>query len=196
MLKLNTTPEKTKTGTIASLTELKAQLNIPNEFADDDAILAALLDTAIEAVEDDTHSDILDVTNVLEHDLTAANFSADAVHVPRLIHIYQAPVKSVSKIELWDGANWSEINAGLYNVNIEFNRLEIRFFDSHTAKKVKFTFASGYTDAKRPKKLKQAVLLKAADLFDAERSDFVVGTISSSNNVYARLISKHVRTYW
>lgn len=196
MLQIKTDPEKTKTGTVASLDELKNQLNIPVEFTDDDTILTALLDTAIETVEDDTHSDIMDVTNVLEHDLTAANFSADAVYVPRLIHIYQAPVTTVSKIELFDGTNWTEVNAGLYNVSIDFNRVEIRIFDSHTAKKIKFTFASGYADAKRPKKLKQAVLLKAADLFDAERSDMVVGTISTRIDVYARLISKHVRTYW
>lgn len=196
MLKLNTTPEKTKTGTVATLTELKAQLNIPDEFTDDDTILTTLLDTAIEAVEDDTHSDILDTANVLEHDLTADTYDNDAVNVPRLIYINQAPVRTVSEISLWDGANWTPINDGLYNINIEFNRLEIRLFDSHTAKKIKFTFASGYTDAKRPKKLKQATLLKAADLFDAERSDIIVGTIISRTNTYAALIRKHVRTYW
>lgn len=196
MLQIRTEPEKTKTGTVATLEELKDQLNIPRVFADDDLILTALLDTAIETVEDDTKSDILDVANILEHDLTAATFSANAVSVPRLVHIYQAPVRSVSKIEIWDGTTWTEINAGEYNVNIEFNRVEIGFFGSHTAKKIKFTFASGYTDARRPKKLKQAVILKATDLFDTERSNYVVGTISADMKVYARLINKHVRTYW
>lgn len=196
LLKINTAPEKTKTGTVASLSEVKKQLNIPDEFTDDDEMLALLLDTATEAVESDTHSDLLDTANVLEHDLTAANFSADAVNVPRLIYINQAPVRSVSNIEIWDGSDWTELLASNYNVNAIFNRVEIRLFDNIEATKIKFTFTTGYTDSKRPKRLKQAIILKAADLFDTERSNYVVGASNSDLKTYARLIDKHIRTYW
>lgn len=196
MLVLNNDPDKIKTGEVATIAEVKKQLNISDDFTDDDNMITLLLETAIEAVEDDTHSDLLDTANVLEHDLTAANYDAAAVNLPRLIYINQAPVKVVSKIELWDGTTWTEINAGLYSVSILFNRVELRIFESHTAKKIKFTFTSGYTDAKRPKRLKQAVILKAADLFDTERSNYVVGAAVFDAKTYARLINKHVRTYW
>lgn len=196
MLVINTTPEQIKTGAVATLDEVKAQLNIPVDFTDDDDTLDLLLDTAVESVEGDTHSDILDTANVLEHDLTANKYDAEAVSVPRLIYINQAPVKTLSKIETFDGTTWTEVSATAYNVNTLFNRAEIRCFDTLEAKKIRFTFTTGYTDAKRPKRLKQAVILKAADLFDTERSNYVVGTITADMNVYTRLISKHIRTYW
>jgi uncharacterized phiE125 gp8 family phage protein len=194
---LNTTPEKTKTGTVASLTELKAQLNIPDEFTDDDTILTALLAAAVESVEDDTRSDLLDTTNVLTHDLIATQYTADTVAVPRLIYINQAPVRAITKVEIsTDGNTWTTIAATAYSVRFMFNRVEVRLFDSATAIQIRFTFTSGYTDLLRPKRLKQATILKAADLFDTERSNYIVGAPVFDAKTYAALIVKHVRTYW
>lgn len=194
---ISTTPDKTLTGTVATITELKSQLNIPVEFTDDDTLLTDLLSVAVENVVDDINSDILDTTNVLTQDLTTQNYSVDAVAVPSIIYINAAPVRSISKIEIsTDGTNYTEIAATKYRVNIIFTRAEIRFFENNTATHIRFTFSTGYTDAKRPKKLKQAVILKAADLFDTERSAFIVGPSVFNAHTYARLIYKHIRNYW
>lgn len=194
LLTIATRPEKTKTGTIATLDELKRQLNIPVEFTDDDPILTDLLAVAVETVEDDTHSDIMETANVLEHKLSIDGTTS---RLARTIYIYQAPVKTVDKIETTtDGQNWTELDATKYGYEVKFNRVEITIFEQIDARAVKFTFKTGFADAKRPVKLKQAVILKAADMFDPERSNYVVGAPVVDNNVYLRLISQHVRTYW
>lgn len=194
LLSITTTPEKTKTGTIASLDELKRQLNIPVEFTDDDQILTDLLDVAIETVEDDTHSDILETANVLEQKLS---IDGKPARLARTIYIHQAPVKTVDKIEITtDGQNWAELLATKYGYQVLFNRVEITVFEPLELVAVRFNFKTGFTDDKRPKRLKQAVILKAADMFDPERSNYVVGAPVVDNNVYVRLISQHVRTYW
>jgi len=192
MLTINTAPTKTRTGTIATLDELKHQLNIPVEFTDDNTILTDLLSVAVEAVEEDTKSDIRDVSNVLVYDLTS---EGAATSVPSLIYINQAPARAVSKIEILNAGIWSTIAATGYRVDIAFTRFEINLFDSYTAEQIRFTFTTGYADAARPKQLKQAVILKAADLFGPERSNYSVTAITN-NLTYARLINKHVRTYW
>lgn len=185
-------PVKTKTGTVATVDELKRQLNIPIEFDDDNTILADYLAAAVETVENDTNSDILETVNVLTHTL-ALDYSAQPIHP--LIHINQAPVSAVSKIEKYNAGTWSDIPATDYKIEIEFNRVVIQFNTSHTAEKVRFTFATGYADAARPKQLKQAVILKAADMYGSERSNYATTAIADIQT-YARLISKHVRTYW
>lgn len=194
LLSITLAPEKTKTGTVANLDELKRQLNIPVEFTDDDPILTDLLAVAIETVEDDTHSDILDTANILEHRL---NIDGNTGRLAKLIYIYQAPVKTVDKIETTtNGQDWTELPAAKYGYQVKFNRVEINIFETIDAQAVRFSFKSGFADAKRPVRLKQAVILKAADMFDPERSNYVVGAPVVDNNVYVRLISKHVRTYW
>lgn len=193
LLTFSLDPEKTKTGTVATLDELKSQLNIPSEFTDDDQILTDLLAVAVEQVKDDTNSDILDTANVLEHALT---INKTAAQVPGTIYINQAPARSLDKIEISnDGTNWTEVDASQYHADLKFSRIEIQFNTIQTAYKIKFTFTTGYEDSKRPKQLKQAAILKAADLFDVERSNFGPTSLAD-NKTYLRLINKHIRKYW
>lgn len=192
MLVLTKDPVKTKSGTIATIAELKTQLNIPVEFTDDDTLLTDLLDIATETVEDDTHSDILNVANLLEHDNT--DIQKNEQSIQSIIHIYQAPVNDVSKIEKYTGGEWAEIPATDYKIVTKFTRVEIFFNTTHTAEKIRFTFSTGFEDAKRPKKLKQAVILKAADLYGVERSDYATTAVTSVKT-YNRLLNKHVRNY-
>lgn len=192
MLILNAAPEKTKTGTVATIDEIKTQLNIPVEFTDDEGIISHLLAVAIETVEDDTKSDIHDVHNTLTHDLGRPG---KAVAVPPLIYIYQAPAREVLKIEIENAGTWAELAEVNYKVEILFNRFEIRMYESPAAEKIRFTFTTGYEGANCPRQLKQAVILKAADLYGPERSNYAVNAISD-NKTYLRLINKHIRTYW
>lgn len=192
LLKLSTEPTKTKTGTIATTDELKRQLNIPEHFDDDDTILSDLLDVATEQVESDTNSDIMDTANVLEYTF---NKNGNSAQVPTDIYINQAPARSVDKIEIDNGSGYAEVSTADYSVTIEHSRIEIYFKTTQNAVKIRFTFTTGYTDAKRPKKLKQAALLKAADLFDPERAGYTT-TALAENKAYNRLIAKHIITYW
>lgn len=194
ILSFSNPPVKTKTGTVATVEVLKKQLNIPVDFTDDDELLQDLINVAVETVEDDTHSDILETENELTHTF---NLDGSVTTVNQYIHIYQAPVKEVTEIEVsTDGTNYTTVDPEKYGINIEFNRVEITFLENISAAKIRFTFTTGYADEDRPLKLRHAVILKAADLFDAERSNYVIGAPLVNNNVYSRLIRSHVRTYW
>ena len=67
MLALSKTPTKTRTLSTAIaatlLAQVRKQLNIEDEFTDDDTYLAGLIETAIETVEDDTNSAVIDTLN-------------------------------------------------------------------------------------------------------------------------------------
>lgn len=186
-------PSKTKNGTIATVGELKPQLNIPLDFDDDDAYLQTLLDTAVEQVESDTNSDVLDTANILT--LKLAKLPGELKSVPTLLQICQAPARTVSKIEYLNNG-WQDVAANDFGYDITFNTVEIQLRNALQAEQLRITFTTGYTDAKRPKRLKQATILKAADFYDVERSNYAAGVSIFDLKTYSNLLKKHVRTYF
>ena len=190
MTQIKKTPTKVKAGDPVSIAEVKAQLNI--ELADtcDDDLLALLLSVAIESVENDTNSDILNTVNTLEYKTENG--------VQSCYSIFQAPLKTLTKIEAYNGVSYSDIDSSKYELEINENRFlwfTINFLESVTAERLKFTFSTGFTDLTTPKILKQAILLRCTDLYDPERSSYSMNNIVETK-AYNQLIYKHKRQYY
>lgn len=187
MIILTKAPEKSKEGSIVTLDEAKRQLNIEPEETEDDQAINDLILVATEMVEDDINADILVTTNTLEH--------TDSQPFQRLIRIVQAPLKTFTKIEQLIDGSFVEIPSANYTVLKMYGYISIELDKTPESKTLKFTFDTGFAASKIPKKLKQAVLLKVADLFDTERQGYSASSLQK-NDAYQHLISKHIRKYW
>jgi len=185
MLIVSKAPEKTKTGEIVTLAQAKKQLNIESDFTDDDTHIGELINVAVEMVEDDINSDILDTENILQ---ITTSFS-------KKIQVMQSPMRVFTKLEKYYNNEWSEIDSDIYTVEAFYHYFLIEFSQSFNCDKLKFTFNTGYTASTYPKKLRHAVLLRCTDLYDNERQGYNLANIQP-NKAYQHCISKHVRKYW
>jgi len=178
-------PTKTKTGTPVTLAEAKKQVGIEPEFTVDDTYIEMLVGIAIDKIENDTNSDVLETDNVI---LFVPENGFQCYTIP------QAPLISVSKLEKRVGATWSEVATEAYQVTAGFSKFDIELLESITADQFRLTYKTGYVAANIPKVLKGAALLKTSDLFDNERQGYTMNV--AANKAYESLISKHIRTYW
>lgn len=178
-------PTKTKTGTPVTLAEAKKQLQIESTFTADDTFIEMQVGIAIDKVENDTNSDVLETTNVL---LFIPENGFQCYTIP------QAPYLSVTKLEKRIGATWSEVAATAYQITPGFSKFDLELLESIEADQFRLTYKTGYAAANIPKVLKGAVLLKTSDLFDNERQGYTQNV--APNRAYEALISKHIRTYW
>jgi hypothetical protein len=157
--------------------------------------IESLIEVAIESVEDDTNSDIMDVVNVITHRIGDGGESG----ISTIWQIAQAPFQSFTKLETSpDGTTFTEVPATNYKVTsnnlyitLEILSTQYLILSTH----LRFTYKTGYPDATRPTKLKQAALVRVTDLFDNERQGYNLNSVIE-NVAYRRLISKHVRNYW
>lgn len=182
---ITTLATKTKTGTPVSLTEAKAQLQIESGFTADDTHIQLLTAIALEKVEADTNSDVLETTNVLIFD-TENGFQCYTIP--------QAPYLSVSKLEKQVDGQWSEVATTDYQITPAFASFDLELLASIQADKFRLTYKTGYAAANIPKVLKGAILIKTADLFDSERQGYTLNV--AANRAYESLISKHIRVYY
>ncbi len=190
MIQITQQPEKEKSGQPVSISDAKKQVNLEPEETEDDAKLYELIQTAIELVESDTNSDILLTDNTLVVEVDRAPWQS-------LIRITQSPLNAFEKIEQYNNEteNYEEIPSADYSVVTMHNWISIKLTKSITAKKLKFTFKTGFNDFEIPLQLKQAILMKVADMYDPERQSYT-GNAIQQNNAYRHLISKHIRSYW
>jgi len=179
-------PTKTKTGTPVTKAEAKKQVGIEDNFTADDTYIEMLVGIAIDKVENDTNSDVLETTN----ELTFVPENGFQCYT-----IPQAPFLELIKLEKLNGVIWSEVDAEWYAAEAGFHKFELQLLSPIEADKLRLTYKTGYAVANTPKVLKGAVLLKTSDLFDNERQGFRPMTVMS-HDAYNTLISKHIRTYW
>lgn len=183
--------EKTQAGTICSLAEAKKQVQVETSDTDDDTMLSALIQVATENVEDDLNAAIFETTNVLTY--TIGDENNESINTKYKIEL--APLISVSLIEKYESGSWVSINSSAYKVITSFSFFVVEFLENITGDKLRFTFKTGYADADRPKTLKQAVLLRVADLYTNERQGYNLNSVVETR-AYSRLVAAHRRVYW
>ena len=182
------TPTRTFTGTVATYTEVKQQLNIESTFTDDDSYITRLIAVAIEQVEADINADVRNVTNVLT--LRIDDDTDDSIYrIPR------GPYQSFTKLEAKNGATWADVPAASYEVTAHGMYIDVELLIAVPADYLRFTYATGYVTASLPAKLKHAVILKAADLYDTERSNYAPGQVFDLRT-YERLLLEYNCKYW
>jgi len=172
-----------------TLAQAKKQCQIETDFTDDDAHITELIEDAIAIIEQNTKSDVLDTTNVLEYEISAEG-------IQTLYRIMQSPLQSFTKLEAYANNAYTDVPAASYKVTEGFNNFEVEITGSVSATKLRFTFKTGYeTAAKTPKPIKRAALVKVADLFYPERTSYTPGQ-PMKNTLYNDLIAPHIRRFW
>jgi len=181
-------PTKTKTGTPVSLAIGKKQIGIEDNFTVDDDFVAEKIAAAIDKIENDTNSDVLETTNIL---LFIPENGFQCYTIP------QAPFLSSNetKLEKRVGSTWSTVATTAYQVTPGFSKFDLELLESITADQLRLTYKTGYAEANTPKVLREAALLKLSDMWDNERQGYRPMTVMG-HDAYASLIRKHIRTYW
>lgn len=182
---ISSLPVKTKTGTPITTAEAKKQLEIESTFTADDTYIDTLVAAAIDKLEADTNSDVLETTNVLTFEVENS-FQSYTVH--------QAPLISFTKMEKKVSGSWSDVAEADYQITHGFSKFDIEILTLFDADQIRITYKTGYVAANIPKVLKQAALLKVSDLFDSERQGYTLNV--QANRAYEALINKHIRTYF
>lgn len=194
MITITTPLSKTisTTGAVCTLAEAKKQCQVETSDTDDDTYITSLIGVATENVKDDINAAILETTNVLEYRIGDEHGET----IQTTYRIPDSPLISLTKIEVYDGSTWADIDAATYETRNYFSCFEVEFTTQPaSAKRLRFTYKTGHTDATRPVTIKQAVLIRIADLYTTERQSHSYNNLSETK-AYTRLLSKHVRHYW
>jgi len=188
MYTITAIPTKAKTGNPVTLAEGKEQCNIePDETAFDNKVTLNIA-IAIDKIEADTNSDVLETTNTLEWEPETTG--AAVYKIP------QAPFLSFTKLQKLEanGTTWTDIAATAYKTEKGFSYFTIETLETIDTTKLKAIYKTGYAAADIPKVLKGAALIKTADLYDSERQGYTLNV--AANRAYESLISKHIRVYY
>jgi hypothetical protein len=151
-----------------TIEKLKKQLNIGAEFTGDDALFTDLLAVATVAISDIINADIAEVERTVEHNGEVAFYP-------------YAPVKSVTGTKA--GAETAVTITKMWEgVKVES--------DADT-----LVIKSGYGE-NIPEPLQHAILMKAAALYDTERTDQIIGVSVAQMGVIEALVRPYKRKYW
>lgn len=151
-----------------TIEKLKKQLNIEAEYTGDDALLTDLLAVATAAISDIINADIVEVERTVEHNGGEAFYPyAPVKSITGTKGGVETPVK-VTK--MWEGVK----------VESDADTLVIK---------------SGYGD-NIPEPLQHAILMKAAALYDTERTEQVIGASVAQMGVIDALVRPYKRKYW
>ena len=151
-----------------TIEKLKKQLNIEEAYTGDDALLTDLLAVATVAISDIINADIAKVERTVEHNGEVAFYPyAPVVSVTGTKGGVET---AVTATKMWEG------------VKVES--------DADT-----LVITSGYGE-NIPKPLEHAILMKAAALYDTERTDQVIGASVSQMGVIEALVRPYKRKFW
>lgn len=151
-----------------TIERLKKQLNIGEAFTGDDALLTDLLAVATAAVADIINADIAEVERTVEHNGEVAFYPY--APVVSVTGTKAGAETAVTITKMWEG------------VKVES--------DADT-----LVITSGYGET-IPEPLEHAILMKAAALYDTERTDQVIGASVAQMGVIDALVRPYKRKYW
>ncbi|WP_430811272.1 MULTISPECIES: head-tail connector protein [unclassified Carboxylicivirga] len=167
--------EKTVTAYRVTEAEVKKQLNIEPEHVEDDAYIRSLIEAATNYISGYICADVEVTDCVLE------------VEESEVEIVNNAPFLSLTTVTNADGVDVKD----QCKVHATYSAFTITFPERGN---YTITWKSGYKNL--PPALKQAIIIKAADLFDPERSAIVIGTIVSQTHLIPGLINQFIRSYW
>jgi len=165
---------KEKIGASVTLSQIKHQLNIEQDFSEDDE------QSATRAAENYIGGDIVLTHNTLEL------FN----HTGQYIKIEEAPFHSIDEI-LADGT--PIVN---YEVILKETYFVVKLEESITADKLVIEFYTGKDENNIPKDLLSAILVKTTDLYDIERSSYTTGTNFRSTEAFKNLLNSYKINRW
>ena len=147
------------------LSELKQQLNIDADYTAEDTFLTSLIEASVEYCENLAGFDIVSTDN----ELLVKDFNSNSINV------YEANFSAITSITL----NSETIND--YEVEEFYSKFKIEFTDSMSG-----DLLINFQTSDLKARYKQAILIKASNLYDVERQSYT--SLSHNDNVLKYLL--------
>jgi len=181
ILNLNT---KDRLDVHVQLDEVKHNLHIEDSETDDDLFISGLIESAATAAE--KYCDHYFAHTELEY--FGYNFNAET------LKLRVSPFQSLVSFETSeDNLTWTDITS---DIDIDKRESDFTFyFDGNlTATYIKFTVRVGYNSGNLEQDAKSAIIIKASDLFDTERSSYV--SKLTNNKTFEVLLGSYYNARW
>jgi hypothetical protein len=168
--------EVSKTYNHIDLTEVKPHLNMSNSYTAEDLYLTGLIAVATEQAE-----------NYTEVPIALTSLEASTKGSYQAITLPYSNYKVIDSITV-DGA---ALDPAGYKVVEGLTSFDIQFTNQLTGD-ILIAFKVGFDASNIKPVIKQAILVKIMDLFDTERSDYLISSYSR-NNVFENMLHYYRR---
>jgi hypothetical protein len=159
-------PIKTKASYPVSRSEAKRHLRVEDDFHEDDDYIDNLIIAATVKAEQYIGKDIAETSNTQE----IYDFLGDAIRLPEgNFRSFTQGVTDASTLVVVD------------HTDIFYNTTFIQFSSSYDSDPLTITYETGYAEGECPILIKQAVLIKIADLYDVNRQSYSIGNVTGNN---------------
>ena len=172
---------------VVTLFEAKNQLNVEDDYVDDDQLILRLIDDATALTLDFCGKDIALTENTLEYiDFTGSSYT-----------VCEAPYKGELVItSTIDDVDTELVEGADYKVRTMLTKFVVIFTESVSCDKLTLTFNTGYTKDDIPGAIRAAILVKVNDLYDLERTSYTVGVNYRDTGAFERLLRAHTINRW
>ena len=162
---------KVKSDYLITLAEAKAHLRV--DTSAEDTYITNLIKAAVEYCENYIQKDIAVTANTL----VIYDFSG------QLVEVDEANLASITTVKDGSGASLT------YETEIERTDCSfiIELINSQSETDLEVKFVTGYTSGTLPASIRQAILIKLADLYDVERNSYNLGTFQANNAIMSFL---------
>ena len=176
--------KKEKERTVVTLVQAKNQLNIIEDFHDDDNHILFLIDSAANLAENYIGADINLTYNTLEY----INFAGAS------LVIKEVPFKNIESIKYYvDDVEYTVDDYDVWTREIQFI---VDLKKAIMADKLVINFYTGYDYDEAPPAIVNAILVKINDLYDIERTSYTSGLNYRDNKTFEILLSGYVINRW
>ena len=165
---------KTKLSYPISLKEAKRHLKVIN-FNDDDDYITQLISAATQQCENYIGKDIAKTRNVVEID----DFCSDNFRVN------EGNFLEVETV-ITDASTLKNVE----NTTAYYNYFTTELTESISSDPLTITFTTGYEDDECPEIIKQAILVKIADMYDVERTSYEYSGYKD-NRIFERMLEPY-----
>lgn len=164
MYKYENDTVKTKLSSPVTLTQAKDQFSVEHDFHDDDRYILSKINQATAYIEDRTGIDISSTKNKKEF------FGFEG----KVLNIFESPLNTSKNVKLV--CDDVELEEGVdFDIETKKSQFNIRFKYPVKSDKIVIEFNTGYEEDQIPFPLESAILIKANDLYDMERTSYVIG---------------------
>jgi len=173
-------PIKTKLSWPVSLSEAKRHLRVEDDWHEDDDYIQNLVYAATAKAEQYIGKDIAETSN----SQTIYDYVGDDLYLQEgnFLSFTQAVTDSSTLV----GVSYSETF---------YNYAKVEFSESVDSDPLVIEYVTGFETGNCPPIIKQAVLIKIADLYDVDRQNYLMGSIRE-NKAFESLLDSFRQVIW
>ncbi len=168
-------PVKTKLSYPVSLSEAKRHLRIEEDWHDDDDYISSLIIAGTQKAENYIGKDIAETNNTQ----IIYNFVSDTI-----------TIMEGNFLEFTQGVTDASTLISTDYVDIGYNFVNVVLPSCINSDPLTITYKTGYEETDCPALVKQAILVKIADLYDIDRQSYTEGNIKQ-NKAFESLLDSY-----